>query len=161
MDLIWLKVINKTPSYTVSASAVLNWKSNKVLSKMESFFLALQFSGWNLYKVLQSSQILPVHWVAEFPASKAHTNKISQTSMRTYSTRTNTHTHTQCRITMDHSVPRGPNQLGQVSEMYSLAKALQPYLHQYPTTAKLSVPCIVLCCSVFISLSLFYSHLFT
>lgn len=49
---------------------------------------------------------------------------------------------------MDPTVPKGPNQLGQLSEMYSLAKAQHPYLQQYPITAKLSVPSIVLCCSL-------------
>lgn len=50
---------------------------------------------------------------------------------------------------MDHTVPKGPNQLGQLSEMYSLAKALRPYLQQYPITAKLSVLCYALCSSPF------------
>lgn len=135
MDLIWLKSNKNT---ILNSFNSIRLKIKMCWAKIESFFLVLQFSGWNLQKLLQSSQIVPVHLVAEFPASRTHTNNNSQTS---------THTHTQGRIHMDHTVPKGPNQLGQLSEMYSLAKALYPYLQQYPITAKLSVPCIVLCWS--------------
>jgi len=66
--------------------------------------------------------------------------------------RTHTHTHTRtnihCRINMDPTGPKGPNQLGQLSDMYSLAKAFYPYLQQYPITAKLSLPSIALCSSL-------------
>lgn len=96
----------------------------------------LHFSGGNLYKVLQSSQTVPVYLVVEFPASNTQaTSKIQ-------------HTHTHSRINMDPTVSKRPNQLGQLSEMYSLAKAHHPYLQQYPITAKHSVPSFVLCCSL-------------
>lgn len=63
--------------------------------------------------MLQSSQIVPVHLFAEFPGKQNTQRKIHKQAY------TCTCTHAHCRINMDHTVPKGPNQLGQLSEMYT------------------------------------------
>lgn len=79
-----------------------------MLTNTVSFFLVRQFSRWS-----------------------RNTPKKVQTRMRAHIRR-----NMQCRINKGPTIPLGPNQLGQLSKMYSLARTLHPYLQHYPITAK-------------------------
>lgn len=106
----------------------MKWKEN-VLSKTVSFFLVLQFPGEKCCSHLK--YYLYIWLLNSLQAKHAQA-------------RTHGHTHTQHRIHMDHTFPKGPYQLGQLSKMYTIAKARQLHLQQYPLTEKLPVPCM--CC---------------